>query len=105
MGAAAAAPTPAEVERQGGADAYTGRYRVAVGRDKKRWSELSPAVRTAIVLGGIAELVVTGVALRDLVHRPARLVRGRKGLWCALLFVQPVGSPAYLLVGRRAATA
>jgi hypothetical protein len=28
-------------------------------------------------------------------------VRGRKALWAPFLFVQPVGSPLYLLVGRR----
>jgi Phospholipase_D-nuclease N-terminal len=57
---------------------------------KKRWSKLSAA-----------ELVVTAVALRDLVRRPSAEVRGRKGLWGLGLFVQPVGSPLYLIVGRR----
>lgn len=54
-----------------------------------------------MVLGGLAELVVTAVALRDLVRRPAAQVRGPKRLWGIALFVQPVGSPAYLLWGRR----
>jgi hypothetical protein len=57
--------------------------------------------RAAIVLGGIAELVVTAVALRDLLRRPAAQVRGPKPLWAVGLFVQPVGSPLYLLCGRR----
>jgi hypothetical protein len=70
---------------------------------KKRWSELSPGSRAAIVAGGVAELVVTAYALRDLLGRPAGLVRGPKALWCAALFVQPVGSPLYLLAGRRPA--
>ena len=74
-------------------------------KHKKKWSELSPPTRAAIVLGGLAEAVVTTVALRDLVRRPAVLVRGPKPLWGAALFVQPIGSPLYLLVGRRAATA
>jgi hypothetical protein len=72
---------------------------------KKTWSELSPAARAAIALGGLAEVVVTSVALRDLVRRPAVLVRGPKPLWGAALLVQPIGSPLYLLVGRRAETA
>ena len=46
---------------------------------------------------------MTAVALRDLVRRPSAEVRGRKGLWGLGLFVQPVGSPLYLLVGRRPA--
>jgi hypothetical protein len=70
-------------------------------KKKKRWSDLSPRARTAIVLGGIAEVAVTAVALRDLVRRPAALVRGPKWLWGPALFVQPVGSPLYLVAGRR----
>lgn len=68
---------------------------------KKRWSDLSPGAKTAIVAGGLAELVVTSYALRDLLRRPGALVRGPKALWCATLFVQPIGSPLYLLLGRR----
>ena len=69
--------------------------------ERKRWSDFSPGVRTAIVLGAFAELVVTTIALRDLIRRPANEVRGPKLLWGPFLFVQPVGSPLYLVVGRR----
>jgi hypothetical protein len=68
---------------------------------KKRWSEYSPAARVAIVSLAIVELVLTTVALRDLVRRPAGEVRGPKPLWFLGCFVQPIGSPLYLLVGRR----
>ncbi len=68
---------------------------------KKRWSELSPAAKTAIVVGSVVELVVTTIALRDLVRRRADEVRGPKVCWGLALFVQPIGSPLYLLVGRR----
>jgi hypothetical protein len=71
-------------------------------RSRKTWSDLSPRSRAAIVALGLAEVVVTGVALRDLVRRHADLVRGPKALWAPILFVQPVGSPLYLLAGRRA---
>jgi len=74
-------------------------------RSKKRWSDLSPRSRAAIVALGVAEVVVTSVALQDLVRRPASLVRGSKLLWAPMLFVQPIGSPLYLLAGRRAAMA
>jgi len=72
---------------------------------KKRWSDLSLGARAAIVVGGVAEVVVTSIALRDLVRRPAALVRGPKLLWAPLLFVQPIGSPLYLIAGRRPARA
>ena len=70
-------------------------------RQRKRWSELSPAARTAIVVGAFAEAVVTAIALQDLVRRPASKVRGSKFLWAIGCFVQPIGSPLYLVVGRR----
>ena len=59
------------------------------------------AMKTAIVVGATAELVVTSIALRDLVGRPKGQVRGSKLLWFFSFFVQPVGAPLYLLVGRR----
>ena len=50
---------------------------------------------------GTAELVVTAIALGDLFRRPATLVRGQQGALGAVPLSQPVGSPLYLLVGRR----
>ena len=70
------------------------------GMTKKRWSDLSSSSRTAIVAGGLAELVVTSSVLRDLLRRPGELVRGRKALWIASFVVQPVGPLLYLGVGR-----
>jgi len=70
-------------------------------RRKRRWSELSPRARTAVVVGAAVEITVTAIALRDLMHRPATQVRGPKVLWYLGAFVQPVGGPLYLVVGRR----
>jgi phospholipase D-like protein len=70
-------------------------------REKKKWSELSPRARAAIVVGGVAEAILTAVALRDLRRRPASSVRGPKVLWLPVFFVQPVGPPLYFLFGRR----
>ena len=72
-------------------------------KQKKTWAELPRPARAAIVVGGLVELAVTSFALRDLVRRPAAQIRGPKPLWGIGLFVQPIGSPLYLLVGRRAA--
>jgi len=68
---------------------------------KKRWSDLSPAAKTAIVVGGALEVVLTTVALRDLVRRPRGDVRGPKALWVLGFVVQPFGPLLYLGVGRR----
>lgn len=68
---------------------------------KKRWSDLTPLQQGAILLGGAAELVVTALALRDLLHRPSAQVRGRKPWWVLSFVVQPFGPLAYLWRGRR----
>ncbi|MGZ4464384.1 MAG: PLD nuclease N-terminal domain-containing protein [Nocardioides sp.] len=68
---------------------------------KKRWSDLTPTQRRAIVLGGAAEAVLTAVALRDLARRPAAAVRGPRAAWAASFVVQPFGPLAYLVAGRR----
>ena len=69
----------------------------------RRWSELSPAQQTAILVGASIELALTATALVDLARRPAAQVRGRKALWALGCAVQPVGPVAYLLWGRRPA--
>ena len=74
---------------------------ITSARQKKRWSDLSPGQRTAIVLGATAELVMTTIALRDLARRPANQVRGWKPLWVIAFVVQPIGPVVYFLVGRR----
>ena len=45
---------------------------------KKQWSQLSTSRKAGIVAVGVAELVVTGVAMRDLVRRPASIVPARE---------------------------
>ena len=69
--------------------------------EKKKWSDLSPAAKTAIVIGAMIEAVVTTIALVDIARRPRSNVRGPKLLWVVSFFVQPVGAPLYLVAGRR----
>jgi hypothetical protein len=70
---------------------------------KQRWSDLTPGQQTAVIVGGTVELVVTALAVRDLVRRPGAQVRGPKALWLLGFVVQPFGPLAYFAVGRRAA--
>jgi hypothetical protein len=68
---------------------------------KKRWSELNKPQRTAVVVIGAAEVVMTTIALVDLARRPAENVRGKKAVWALVSFVQPFGPIAYLTLGRK----
>ncbi|MEU2350470.1 PLDc N-terminal domain-containing protein [Modestobacter sp. NPDC049651] len=72
-----------------------------MARQKTSWSELTRAQRSAIVVGGAAELAMTAAALTDLARRPAGQVRGRKVLWALGCVVQPFGPLAYAAFGRR----
>lgn len=71
---------------------------------KKRWSELSPMSRTAIVSGAVVDVALRCWALVDLVNRPKEQVRGSKAAWAiGLGLVSSVGMlpTAYLVCGRR----
>lgn len=68
--------------------------------NNKKWSEMSRAQQGAVVVLGAAEVVLTAVAVVDLVRRPAEQVRGPKVAWAAGLVIQPVGPIAYLAWGR-----
>lgn len=74
---------------------------MAAMAQKRKWSELSPGAKAAIVVGGAVEIVLTTIALRDLAKRPSAQVRGPKALWALGCVVQPVGPVLYLTAGRR----
>ena len=70
----------------------------------KRWSELDPKVRRAVVVGAAVETGLKIAALIDLAQRPARRVRGSKAVWAAAIaLVNAAGAVpvAYFLRGRR----
>ena len=69
--------------------------------EKKRWSDLTETQRKLVLAGGLAELVLTTVAARDLARRDRNEVRGSKVAWTAAFVVQPFGPIAYLLFGRQ----
>ncbi|GAA4607210.1 hypothetical protein BJY16_006212 [Actinoplanes octamycinicus] len=64
---------------------------------RRTWGDL-PGWQRATVL---VEVALTVTAVVDLARRPAAAVRGPKGLWWPLVFIQPVGPPVYLVWGRR----
>lgn len=71
---------------------------------RKRWSELDPRLRQALLLSAGVEAGLKIAALIDLAQRPASGVRGSKLRWAlAIALVNSFGAVplAYLLRGRR----
>jgi hypothetical protein len=68
------------------------------------WAGLGTARRAGMITLAAFEVVCTTAAALDLLRRPQHLVRGPKALWWPALFVQPIGSVAYLTWGRRLRT-
>lgn len=71
---------------------------------KRRWDELDPRVRQAILLGAAFEAGLKIATLIDLAQRPPRDVRGPKAAWALALTLVNSGGLlpiVYLLRGRR----
>lgn len=76
------------------------------GVTNKRWSDLDPRVRQAILIGGAFEAGLKLAALIDLVQQPRREIRGTKAGWAIALALVNSGGVlpiAYFLRGRRSA--
>jgi hypothetical protein len=71
---------------------------------KRRWSDLDPRLRQAMMLAGAVEAGLKIAALIDLAQRPSREVRGSKAAWAAAITVVNAAGAvpvAYFLRGRR----
>lgn len=67
---------------------------------RKRWSDLTSAQRTAVVVLGTAQVALAAAAWIDLARRPAEQVRGPKAAWGLAIAVNFVGPISYFAVGR-----
>ena len=67
----------------------------------KRWSEMSDAEKTAILIAMSVQISLAATAWVDLAKRPIELVRGPKPLWAAAIAVNFVGPITYFTFGRR----
>lgn len=68
---------------------------------KKRWRDLSPTQRAAVLLGGTVQVALMVAALLDLHRRSADEINGSKRMWTAAAFVNFVGPIAYFTFGRK----
>lgn len=75
-----------------------------MAQTRRRWSELGPAQRAMVIVGGLVQMTLLILAQRDLSRRSAEEVRGPRGLWRAATFVNFVGPVAYFVFGRRRVT-
>jgi hypothetical protein len=67
----------------------------------RRWRDLTPAQRWAVVAGGAVQVALQAAALWDLRRRPTAELRGSRRWWVAASFLNYVGPLAYFAVGRR----
>ncbi len=70
----------------------------------QRWSDLSERSRKLIIAAGVVDVTLRIAALIDIKRRPASQIRGRKGLWAAVVAVvnsAGVLPMSYFLFGRR----
>lgn len=65
----------------------------------RKWADMTGGQRAYVVVGGVVQLALQIVALRDLRSRPAEGVRGPKAAWVAASFVNTIGPLAYFGVG------
>jgi hypothetical protein len=70
-------------------------------RTNRKWSDLSPTQQKTVIVGAVAEVLVTSLALADLARRSSDEVRGSKATWVLSFAVQPFGPLAYFAFGRR----
>ena len=70
-------------------------------RTRRRWGDLDPRQRRAVLVAGAVQMSLAAAAWTDLARRPAVEVNGPKRLWAAVIAVNFVGPVAYFLRGRR----
>jgi hypothetical protein len=72
-------------------------------KQKKQWKDMSPIQRAGILFGISLQISLLVSALIDIRRRPAAQIRGSKGLWTAISFINFVGPISYFLFGRTTA--
>ncbi|MGY1704820.1 PLDc N-terminal domain-containing protein [Geodermatophilus sp. SYSU D00697] len=67
----------------------------------RRWHDLGPRQRAALLALGAVQLALVVAAWADLAGRAPAEVTGRKGVWAAVIAVNWVGPLAWFRWGRR----
>ena len=72
---------------------------------RRRWTDLTPGRRGAVLALGAVQLSLAVSAWADLATRPATEINGRKPVWAAIIAVNFLGPLAWFRWGRRPAAA
>jgi hypothetical protein len=70
----------------------------------RRWQDLSPLSRAAIIVAACIQLGLLGAAQADIRRRRPEELNGPRWLWVAVSFINFVGPISYFVLGRRKAT-
>lgn len=65
----------------------------------RRWKDLSPVQRAAVLVGSSIQVALAVSAWTDLAFRPAEKVRGGKLKWVPIIAINFVGPVIYFLRG------
>ncbi|SDP38462.1 Phospholipase_D-nuclease N-terminal [Nakamurella panacisegetis] len=91
-----------QISAQDGDAAGTGRpAERRTGRKARSWADLSPGAKRGTVVGAAVQLALLTAALRDIARRPQNEIRGPKGMWVAVSFINFVGPVAYFVFGHQ----
>ena len=67
----------------------------------RRWKDLAPGARAAIVAGGTVQVALLAAAQVDIGRRRPDQLNGPRWLWRVLCFINFIGPISYFVVGRR----
>ncbi len=70
---------------------------------RKKWADLSPFQRGAVVVISFVQVALLIAALVDISRRSPEEINGDKRLWTILAFVNYIGPISYFLFGRKPA--
>jgi hypothetical protein len=74
---------------------------VEMTAQRRRWQDLGPGAKAAIVVGGFVQLGLLGAALTDISRRRPDQLNGPRWLWTGVSFINFAGPITYFVVGRR----
>jgi Phospholipase_D-nuclease N-terminal len=69
--------------------------------NRRRWADLTPRQKAAVVLSSVVQFGLAAAAWTDLARRAPAQVRGPKWRWALLIGVNYAGPIAYFRWGRR----